>query len=77
MLNKFSGERKEVLKEVSTEAFYEHFSKLNSVDPDEDFDAFDLTRVSDFNNKLNCPVTTAEISKIISFKKSKNLLCRI
>ena len=40
-------------------------------DPDEDFDAFDLTKVFDFNTELNCPITTAEISKIISNLKSQ------
>ena len=67
----FSGERKEVLKKVSTEVFYEHFSKLNSVEPDEDFDAFDLTKVSNFNTELNCSITTAEILKIISNVKNQ------
>ena len=66
MLSKFSGERKEVLKKVSTEVFYEHINQLYSVDPDENFDAFDITKFSDFNTELNCPITAAEISKIIS-----------
>lgn len=59
MLNKFSGERKEVLKKVSAEVFYEHFSKLNSHETEDDLIAFDLQNVSDSNTDLNCPITTA------------------
>ena len=60
----------ELLKKVSGEAFYEHFSKLNTVETDEE-NVFDMTKVSHFNNELNCPFTAEEISKSISNLKNQ------
>ena len=52
LLNKYSGERKEILKKVSAEVFYEHFSKLNTAETDEE-NVFDLSKIRHFNNELN------------------------
>ena len=43
ILNKYSGERKEVLNRVSLEVFYEHFCNLNDDDSD---DAFDMNSLN-------------------------------
>ena len=70
LLNKYSGKKREILKKVSSEVFYEHFSKLNTVETDEE-NVFDMTKVSHFNNELNCPFTADGISKSISNLKNQ------
>ena len=68
--NKYSGERKEILKKVSAEAFYEHFSKLNTAETDEE-NVFDMSIITHFNNELNCLFTAEEIFKCISNLKNQ------
>jgi hypothetical protein len=41
-LNKYSGDRKEIVNKVTTEAFFYPFSKLNELGTQDDIDDFDI-----------------------------------
>ena len=52
ILNKYASEGRDKLQKVSVESFYEHFSKLNEANPENDFGDIDLDNLSDFNMSL-------------------------
>jgi len=49
LLNKCDVDKKNVEHNVLVDAFYDHFSKLNSIDPDDDND-FDMLLVTNMND---------------------------
>lgn len=72
MLNKFSRERKGILKKGFSRCFfYEYFSKLNTIHTEDENNVFGLSKIPYFNNELNCPFTAEEISKTISSLKNQ------
>lgn len=71
-LNKYSGERKEIINKVSNQAFYEHFVKLNQTF-DNKGDAvtdFDFSTVTGNNDVLNTSITVQEVRNVIKHLKN-------
>ena len=48
LLNKFAYETKKVISDITSEVFFDHFSKINkgNADIDESFDPIDLSNLS-------------------------------
>ena len=68
LLNKYSNEKKKVISDITSEVFFEHFSKLNegNTDNDESFDPIDLSNISEYNSELNKAISNEEISVAIN-----------
>ena len=64
LLNKYSDNKSETLAKITSEAFFEHFSKLNQ--NDESDENFDLGSVPEYNAELNTAITETEILSAIS-----------
>ena len=60
LLNKYSNEKSSIMSDITSEVFFDHFSKLNEND-DSDEIQFDVNMVSDFNTELNAPILDKEI----------------
>jgi len=74
LLNKYSGDKKTIVSNISNEAFHEHFSKLNENLADDNLQYADinLDELSYNNQMLNMPFSTDEIKKaIMSLKNNK------
>ena len=52
ILNKYAPDGRDKLQKVSVESFYEHFSKLDKANPENDFGDIDLDNLPDFNMSL-------------------------
>ena len=68
LLNKYSNEKKKFISDITSEVFFEHFSKLNegNADNDESFDPIDLSNISEYNSELNKAISNEEISVAIN-----------
>ena len=68
LLNKYSNEKKKVISDITSEVFFQHFSKLNegNADNDESFDPIDLSNISEYNSELNKVISNEEISVAIN-----------
>ena len=68
LLNKYSGEKKNILHKISCEVFYDHFSKLNNlqVQNEGQFEEINLDLVSNYNKELNQPFTIDEIKRALT-----------
>jgi hypothetical protein len=70
MLNKYSNNKKEIVNNIATEAFHEHFSKLNENIANDAPDDFNVSNVSANNIDLDKPFTVEEIRRSIRLLKN-------
>ena len=72
-MNKYASEGRDKLQKVSVESFYEHFSKLNEANPENDFGDIDLDNLPDFNMRLMPQLLWMKSQGNFDLKKSKSL----
>ena len=64
---------KKVISDITSEVFFDYFSKLNegNTDNDDSFDPIDLSNISEYNYELNNEISNEEILVAINSLNNK------